>query len=126
MPSVAKGRAMHKGPVNKGAAAEDRALAYLEGRGLRPVARNWRVRGGEIDLIMRDGAVLVFVEVRARSSAAYGGAAGSVGALKQARLIHAARAYLAGLGRTPPCRFDVVAEQSGQLTWLRDAFQVSE
>jgi putative endonuclease len=46
--------------------------------------------------------------------------------LKQARLIHAARAYLAGLGRTPPCRFDVVAEQAGQLTWLRDAFQVSE
>jgi putative endonuclease len=117
---------MHKGPVNKGAAAEDRALAYLEGRGLRPVARNWRVRGGEIDLIMRDGAVLVFVEVRARASAAYGGAAGSVGTTKQARLIHAARAYLAGLGRTPPCRFDVVAEQSGQLTWLRDAFQVSE
>lgn len=117
---------MDKGSVHKGAAAEARALAYLQGRGLQPVARNWRVRGGEIDLIMRDGAVLVFVEVRARSSAAYGGAAGSIGATKQARLIQAARAYLAGLSRTPACRFDVVTEQSGELHWLRDAFQVSD
>lgn len=112
--------------MNKGAAAEARAEAYLVAQGLRPVARNWRVRGGEIDLVMRDGASLVFVEVRARSGLAYGGAAASVTPAKQARLLHAARAYLASLGRTPACRFDVVAEEAGRLYWLRDAFQASE
>ena len=117
---------MQKGSANTGAAAEDRALAHLERQGLRSVARNWRVRGGEIDLIMRDGPVLVFVEVRARGGAAFGGAAGSVTSTKQARLIHAARVYLSGLVMVPPCRFDVVAEQAGQLTWLRDAFQAPE
>jgi putative endonuclease len=112
---------MHKGET--GAAAETRAANYLAGRGLRPVARNWRARGGEIDLIMRDGAVLVFVEVRARSGAAHGGAAASITATKRARLIHAARAYLATLGREPACRFDVVLEQAGELVWIKDAFQ---
>lgn len=112
---------MHKGEL--GAAAEERAAIHLGKRGLTPVARNWRVRGGEIDLIMRDGAVLVFVEVRARAGAAYGGAAASITATKRARLLHAARAYLATLGREPACRFDVVLEQGGELVWLKDAFQ---
>ncbi len=112
--------------MNKGAAAELRAEKYLIERGLRTVARNWRVRGGEIDLVMRDGATLIFVEVRARSGSAYGGAAASVTPAKQARLMHAARAYLATLAHTPACRFDVVAEEAGRLCWLRDAFQASD
>ncbi len=115
---------MHKHAM--GAAAEARAEAYLCGRGLRMLARNWRVRGGEIDLVMQDGAVLVFVEVRARASASHGGAAASVTATKQARLVHAARLYLARLGRTPACRFDVVALDGERINWLRDAFQASE
>ncbi len=116
---------MHKGMV-AGAAAEQRAEAYLMARGLRLVARNWRARGGEIDLIMRDGATLVFVEVRARAGMAYGGAAASVTSTKQARLVHAARLYLATLGQVPACRFDVVAEEAGRVVWLRDAFQAPD
>lgn len=108
--------------MHKGMAAEERALAYLERQGLRPVARNWRARGGEIDLIMRDGPVLVFVEVRSRSGMSHGGAADSITATKRARLIHAARLYLAGMGSEPACRFDVVLDQAGDLTWLKDAF----
>lgn len=106
-----------------GKAGEDAAAAYLIGQGLRPVARNWRCRGGEIDLVMRDGAVLVFVEVRVRKDARYGGAAASIDAAKQGRLVRAARLYLAGLAELPPCRFDAVLIEAGRLTWLRDAFR---
>lgn len=109
--------------MHKGMAAEERAATYLGKRGLVAVARNWRVRGGEIDLIMRDGATLVFVEVRARAGMAFGGAAASITTTKRARLIVAARAYLATLGREPACRFDAVLEQDGELTWIKDAFQ---
>jgi putative endonuclease len=112
--------------VHKGADAEARAEAYLQRQGLRLVARNWRVRGGEIDLIMRDRETLVFVEVRARAGSSHGGAVASITAGKRARLIRAARLYLAGLTSMPPCRFDVVLEQAGQLSWLRDAFQAAE
>ena len=111
--------------MNKGMAAEDRAAAFLEANGLQPVARNWRTKGGEIDLIMRDGQTLVFVEVRSRSSSQFGGAAASITATKQARIIHAATHYLSGLTITPPCRFDAILEQDSQLTWLRDAFQAA-
>lgn len=105
-----------------GKAAEDAAAAYLARQGLRLVARNWRCRGGEIDLVMRDGAALVFVEVRERKDARYGGAGASITASKQARLLHAARLYLAGQGQPPPCRFDAVLIEAGRLTWLKDAF----
>lgn len=105
-----------------GKAYEDAAEAYLGARGLRTLARNWRCKGGEIDLVMRDGDVLVFVEVRARQDARYGGAAASITAAKRARLVHAARLYLAHLADTPPCRFDAVLIEGGRLTWLRDAF----
>ncbi|CAN5263530.1 YraN family protein [soil metagenome] len=110
-----------------GAAAEQRAREYLEQQGLVFVASNWRAhfhkQAGELDLVMRDGATLVFVEVRARASRAFGGAAASVTPVKQARLRLAARAYLNGLGGPEPrCRFDVVALEAGRLDWLRDAF----
>jgi putative endonuclease len=112
-----------------GDAAEDRALAHLEGAGLRLVARNYRTPGrggGEIDLVMRDrDGTLVFVEVRRRASAAFGGAAASVGSVKQRRIVFAARHYLMRLPQQPPCRFDVVAVQGGAIEWLRAAFDAS-
>jgi putative endonuclease len=109
-----------------GDAAEDRALAHLRRAGLRLVARNYRTPGrggGEIDLVMRDGATLVFVEVRRRASARYGGAAGSIGPTKQHRIVFAARHYLLRLAAAPPpCRFDVVTVEGERIGWLRAAF----
>lgn len=113
----------------EGDAAEARALAYLRGRGLRLVARNYRTPGrggGEIDLVMREAdGTLVFVEVRKRAGAGFGGAAASVGHAKQRRIVFAARHYLMRLATPPPCRFDVVAVQAGQIEWLRAAFDAS-
>lgn len=105
-----------------GDAAEQRALVYLEQHGLLLRDRNFRCKAGEIDLIMADRATLVFIEVRKRSSMAFGGAAGSVTRTKQLRLIRAAQWYLARYSVTPPCRFDVVAFEREQLSWLKDAF----
>lgn len=104
-----------------GAAGEQTAAEHLIGHGLRMVERNFRVRGGEIDLICRDGAVTVFVEVRVRARRDYGGAAASITSAKQARLILAARHWLARHGETP-CRFDCVLIDDGKLEWIRDAF----
>jgi putative endonuclease len=94
--------------MNRGAVAETLAAAYLAARGLPLVARNYRCRGGEIDLIVGDRDTLVFVEVRLRSSATFGGAAASITAAKRRRRTLAARHYLAMLGREPPCRFDAI------------------
>jgi putative endonuclease len=94
--------------VNAGAAAEDLAAEFLQSRGLAVVKRNYRCRGGEIDLIARDGATLVFVEVRLRSSSAFGGARASITAAKRRRLKFAAGLFLSVLGREPPCRFDAI------------------
>lgn len=105
-----------------GKVAEEAAATYLTRRGLRLVARNWRCKGGEIDLIMRDGATLVFVEVRERRNALFGGAAASITAAKQARICHASQMYLAQTPAPPPCRFDAVLFDGGRLTWLKDAF----
>lgn len=117
---------MVKGATNQaGARAEDEAAAFLRRRGIQLIARNWRCRHGEIDLIVRDGDCLVFVEVRLRRGAGlFGGAAESVTAAKRARLLAAARLYLARMPELP-CRFDVMlmGGQSGeQLEWIRDAF----
>ena len=112
-----------------GDAAEDRALAHLESAGLRLVARNYRTPGrggGEIDLVMRDrDGTLVFVEVRRRANAGFGGAAASVGGIKQRRIVFAARHFLMRMPQQPPCRFDVVAVQAGEIEWLRFAFDAS-
>lgn len=128
------------GPSTKavGDAAENAALAHLHEAGLRLVARNFRTPGrggGEIDLIMRErDGTLVFVEVRRRASASHGGAAASVGATKQQRIVFAARHYLLRLGQTPPCRFDVVLVQGDAnghtalpaLDWIRAAFDAGD
>jgi len=106
-----------------GALAEARAEAHLAAHGLAVVERNWRCRFGEIDLIAKDGETLVFVEVRSRTSTAFGGALASIDAAKQRRLAAAARQYLARSGADVPCRFDaVLIEHDGRIEWLRDAF----
>lgn len=111
-----------------GADAERRARVWLEAQGLVFVVANWRAhfhkQAGELDLVMREGETLVFVEVRKRSRSDFGGAAASVDAFKQIKLVRAARAFLASQvrGATPPCRFDVVAIEGEQVQWIRDAF----
>jgi putative endonuclease len=87
------------------------------------VAHNWRRRCGELDLVAREGDVLVFVEVRFRQRDDFGGAAASITATKRARMVAAASLYLAGLPRTPPCRFDAIvmdALDPSRIEWLRD------
>ena len=111
----------------RGKDAEARAATFLESRGLHIVARNYRGRYGEIDLIARDGKTLVFVEVRARAGNAFGGAAASITPAKRDKLTRTALQYLATLGRTPPCRFDAVlmdnrANGTSPIEWIRDAF----
>ncbi len=116
-------------PRQTGDDAERVAESYLTARGLTLVARNYRCRLGEIDLIMRERDTLVFVEVRLRRSAKerdFGGAAASITAKKQARLIAAAQHYLAGMRQLPPCRFDAVLMRgvaAGDIEWLTNAFE---
>lgn len=108
----------------RGAPAENLAAAFLERQGLSILARNYRCRFGEIDLVASSGAALVFVEVRARESGAFGGAAGSITAAKRRRIVAAARHYLAKHGVRRACRFDVVLIQGRdqEIEWLTDAF----
>jgi putative endonuclease len=108
---------------DSGSRAEALAAQFLAAQGLVVVTRNFRTRYGEIDLIARDGATLVFVEVRLRRSSRYGGAASSITAAKRERLRAAASIYLAGLEREPACRFDAllldeVARE--RIEWQRD------
>ena len=110
----------------RGALAEDRALAHLQAAGLRLLERNYRTPGrggGEIDLIVRDAdGTLVFVEVRSRASRAFGGAGASITSSKRRRLIFAAQHYLLRLNPPPPCRFDAVLIEGDSIQWLRAAF----
>lgn len=112
-------------PSLRGSKAEARACAYLQARGLELLARNFRTRNGEIDLVMRDRTTLVFVEVRYRYSAAFGTAGESITATKQARVRHAAEHFLQQhpAYRDCACRFDVVACDEQATEWLTDAFQ---
>jgi putative endonuclease len=105
----------------QGRLAEQEAARHLAGRGLTVIERNFRLRGGEIDLICTDGTTTVFVEVRQRKRSDFGGAGASIDAAKRQRLILAARHWLARHGERP-CRFDCVLIDAGTLTWLRDAF----
>lgn len=137
---VARGRAPARTGVRTprqraGDAAEDAACRHLVEHGCRIVARNVRYKFGELDIVAAEGDTLLFVEVRLRSSAAYGGAAASVDVFKQKRLLRAAQLYLAanyasnaaaGARRRaplPPCRFDVITADAGGVSdWLRGAF----
>lgn len=109
--------------VTLGREMEDRACGFLKSRGLGLVERNYRTRRGEIDLIMRDGQQLVFVEVRYRGNRRYGGALASVNTRKQARLIAAAEHYILAHNFRGNARFDVVAlEGVDEIQWITDAF----
>ena len=115
-----------------GAAAESAALAHLRAAGLELLARNVRYPFGEIDLVMREGATLAFVEVRYRRGNAFGGAAASVDRGKRRKLARAAQAWL-GSHRAhadAPCRFDVVAVRPGaqamECEWIRAAFTLDD
>jgi putative endonuclease len=111
--------------MNTGAQAEAVAAQYLQQRGLKLVDSNYRCRFGEIDLILREGETVVFAEVRQRSRSSFGGAAASIDARKQERLILTAQLYLASLPRIPPCRFDaVLLDGAGGIEWLKNAFEV--
>jgi putative endonuclease len=108
-----------------GAAAEESAARHLGASGCVVLARNARYRDGELDLVVRERDVIVFVEVRMRSSDSRGGAAASVDAFKRRRIVRAAQRWLAERygERWPACRFDVVAiDGDGTIEWLRDAF----
>lgn len=111
---------------SRGDAAEEAALAYLQDKGLRLLLRNYRTPGrggGEIDLIMQlPDTTVVFVEVRQRATRGFGGAAASVGTVKQRRIIFAARHYLMRWRQLPPARFDVVVVEAEGLQWLQAAF----
>ena len=111
--------------VLTGGDAERCAEKFLTQHSLVLLQRNYRCRFGEIDLIMRDGAVLVFVEVRLRGNSRYGGAPASVTPHKQRRIQSAAQMYLRQFKRPPRCRFDVVALEGGEIQWIRAAFECS-
>jgi putative endonuclease len=119
--------AARAGARRRGEAAEELAARFLAGRGLVILARNYRTRLGEIDLVASEGGTLVFVEVRARSGGAFGGAAASVDARKQRRIVAAARHFLARRCVEPRCRFDVITIQGpqGAPAWIRGAFEVA-
>ncbi|MBV7404978.1 YraN family protein [Enterobacter sp. ENT03] len=108
-----------------GEAWEVRARRWLESKGLRFIAANVHARGGEIDLIMKHGPTTVFIEVRYRKTATFGGAAASVTRQKQLRLLQTARLWLArhnGSFDTVDCRFDVIAFTGNDVEWIQDAF----
>lgn len=117
--------------LQRGQQGEDRALQFLQTRGLRLIARNWRWYGGELDLVMLDGDTVVFVEVRARRHTAWGGAAESIDARKRQRLVNSAALFLQSEARWAkwPCRFDVIAIGPGAdaspqaLEWITQAFE---
>ncbi|RMD78060.1 MAG: YraN family protein [Gammaproteobacteria bacterium] len=106
---------------------EEEALRHLLARGLSLLARNWRCRAGEVDLVLQEGEAVVFVEVRYRSGSAFGGGAASVDPLKRRRLRAAALHYLQRRAPGAPARFDVVELRGDparpQIRWIRDAFR---
>lgn len=117
-----------KDPRARGRWAEEVAREFLQSRGLEPLCENYRFKGGEIDLIMRDDETIVFVEVRYRSQSEFGDGADSITALKQRRVIATAMHYLqhAHSLAHPACRFDVVAISKDihrhHIEWIPDAF----
>ncbi len=120
--------ASRKRAATSGQAAEDIAARYLLRQRLKVVAHNYRVRGGEIDLICEDGATLVFVEVRLRGNSNFGGAAASITRRKQQRIILAARHWLSQHGdavANRDCRFDCLvmdAPDEARIEWIKNAF----
>lgn len=109
-----------------GLAGEERALHYLQQQGLRCVARNYRCRAGEIDLILRQQKTLIFVEVRYRTENDYGSALESITLAKRRRLLRAAKHYLLRMETLPECRFDVISLDKTQINWIQNAFTLED
>jgi putative endonuclease len=109
----------------QGNESEEIACRFLKEQGYRVVARNWRCRLGELDIVARDGDVLAFVEVKARSGDGFDGPEAAVGPAKQRRIIRAASLFLQVTRCELPARFDVVAIRPGVVRLHRDAFQVT-
>lgn len=110
----------------RGEESETLALQFLQQQGLSLIARNWRCRAGELDLVMRDGDTVVVTEVRGRSRPEFGGAAASVDRRKQIRITRATRQLLIARPdlASEPLRFDVVAlDGKGDIEWLQGAFE---
>ncbi|KOR29333.1 hypothetical protein TI03_02550 [Achromatium sp. WMS1] len=106
-----------------GANKENLACSYLQAHGLQLIARNVRYRSGELDLVMRDGDYLVFVEVRYRRNSQFGSPAETVVKKKQQRILKAASCYLQQHPSYLACRFDILAITGiGSIEWLQDAF----
>jgi len=99
---------------------ELQALRHLEQAGLSLIQKNFSCKGGELDLIMRDGNDVVFVEVRTRASMQFGGAIASITPAKQRKMLHAAQVFLLQLKQQPACRFDVIAIEAGTIHWLQN------
>jgi putative endonuclease len=99
--------------------AEARALTFLLQQGLTLIEKNFRCSAGEIDLIMQDASMLVFIEVRSRKDRRFGGAAASVGTVKQQRLWRSAALYLRRFRKPPACRFDLVSIEQDELCWMK-------
>ena len=110
--------------MNRGEQAETLASGYLQAQGLRLLEKNYRSRFGEIDLICQDGEVVVFVEVRLRTNARFGGAGASISTAKRQKLIATAQTYLSSRRPPPACRFDVVCMQDLHVSpeWIKNAF----
>ncbi|MBC7317699.1 YraN family protein [Candidatus Bipolaricaulota bacterium] len=107
--------------VVEGKAAEELAVKHLRAQGMRIVARNWRWRGGEVDIIAKDGETLVFVEVKSRADPTFMRPEEAVDLSKRQHLWHAAQAYLQGKPWVP-VRFDVVAVTPQGIQHIRGAF----
>ncbi len=112
--------------TSTGQSAEELAARFLEKRGMTVLVRNYRCRGGEIDLICRAGKTLVFAEVRLRRHAGFGGASGSITPVKQRRIVLAAQHYLlASRQHNCDCRFDCLlldGMSERHIEWLQNAF----
>lgn len=114
--------------MRSGVQAEQTAAQFLQKQGLRLLQTNYHCRFGEVDLILQEGATLVFAEVRLRSRSDFGGAGASIDARKQHKLILTAQHYLSHVSPTPRCRFDAVlladAMDAGSIEWIKGAFEL--
>lgn len=113
--------------ISIGQSGEHRAALYLEENGVRIVARNYRTRRGELDIIADDDGTLCFVEVRLRGDSSFGSPLETVGPQKQKKLIYAAMEYLARHSKSTskhPCRFDVISIERipPRVIWIKNAF----
>jgi len=107
---------------SNGRDAETKACRYLQQQGYKIVARNWRCRFGEIDIIARDGGVLVFIEVKSRQDNGFGGPEAAVDPAKQRRIVLTAGAFIDKTVCDLPARFDVIALAGEEIRLIRDAF----